>query len=189
MHTLLVLAGVDGKATLVPLEPGPAVDALVAGEVDAIATWAPHASRAERRLGAANRVELGSEVYSEQSVLAVKNAGLAAHRPALVRLVGALADAERLVRERPVEAFAALRGEFPEVDEAEFREEWSRIELGLGVTHTLAATLEREADWFRTTGRSPGPPLDVAALLAPDVLAEVDEEAVTFVAARRGGGR
>jgi hypothetical protein len=56
------------------------------------------------------------------------------------------------------------------------------------VTHELAAVLEREAAWFRSSGRVEGPPLDLGALLEPDVLTEVDPEAVTFVLPQRTRG-
>ena len=175
----------DGTAQLVPIEPDAAVDALVAGEVDAIATWPPHADRARRMLGASRVVEVVSELHRERSVLVTREGTHRARRGALVKLVAALADAERLVRERPQEAFQAFRKEFAEVSEEDQSDAWGRIRLGLGLTHELAAVLEQEAAWFRGTGRIDGPPLDVGALLALDVLSEVQEEAVTFVSAPR----
>ena len=130
-------------------------------------------------------MEVASELYVERSALLTREGTHRARRGALVKLVAALADAERLVRERPQEAFQALREEFSEASEAELSDAWGRIHLGLGLTHELAAVLEQEAAWFRSTGRVTGPPLDVGALLVPDVLAEVLEEAVTFVSAPR----
>jgi ABC-type nitrate/sulfonate/bicarbonate transport system substrate-binding protein len=123
----------------------------------------------------------GNDVYVEISVLAVNDATHRARRGALVRLVRALADAERLVREEPERAFRALRGAFPKVGERELRDAWGAIRPVLGLTHELAAVLEREAAWLRARGHAPGPPLDVGALLDPDVLGEVDPMAVTFV--------
>ena len=41
---------------------------------------------------------------------------------------------------------------------------------------------------FRAAGRVEGEPLDVGVLLDPDVLAEVDSEAVTFVPPPRRAG-
>jgi NitT/TauT family transport system substrate-binding protein len=181
LHTLLAYAGVEGAAKLVDLGPTAAVDALVAGDVDAIVTWPPHAHRA-RRLVAGGTVELTSEAYAELSVIAVRAGTSAARRGALVKLLAALADAERLVQDQPEEAFRALRAEFPGEPEEALREIWSGMVPALGVTHELAAVLEREAAWFRARGRTDGPALDVGALLAPGVLAEAAPEAVTFVA-------
>jgi NitT/TauT family transport system substrate-binding protein len=181
VHTVLAHAGVEGSARVIDVAPPEAVEALAAGELDAIATSLPYTDRARRAVGAAHVVEIGSDVYAEISVLAVRGATHRARRPALVKLVAALADAERLVRERPEHAFAAVRAEFPDVSEPELRDAWERITPSLGVTHELAAVLEREAAWFRSRGRAQGPPLDVGTVLDPDVLNEVDPEAVTFV--------
>jgi len=185
LHMLLAYAGVEGAARIEDVTPEAAVDALVHGEVDAIAIWPPHAERAVRMLGPGRAVEIRSDVYTEVSVLATRNAPRRARRAAFVRLVAALADAERLVREHPEEAFQALRGEFAEIGEAELRETWGRIAPALGITHELADELERESAWFHSRGRITGPPLDVGTVLDPDVLAEVDAEAVTFVTPSR----
>ncbi len=187
LHTLLAYGGVPaGGVTIVDVAPDSMVGALASGEVDAIAIWPPHADRARAELGAANTVEIGSEVYTEVSLLLTRDPVHQKRRGALVRLVAALADAERLVRERPGEAFDALRSAFPALSEAELRDAWSRVEPALGLTHQLAAVLEDESEWFRAEGRIRGPPLDLGNLLDPDVLAQVDAEAVTFVPPPRG---
>jgi len=185
LHTVLAYAGVEDAARVEDVTPEAAVDALVHGEIDAVAIWPPHAERAVRMLGPGRAVEIRSVVYTEISVLATRDAARRGRRAAFVRFVAALADAERLVREHPEEAFQALRGEFGEIGEAELREEWGRIAPALGITHELADVLERESAWFRGRGRITGPPLDVATVLHPDVLAEVDPEAVTFVSPSR----
>lgn len=185
LHTVLAYAGIEASVSRVDLSPAEAVDALAEGRVDAIVAWPPYVYRARARLGRA-AIEIPGEVYPEISVLVVRDATHRARRPALVKLVRALADAERLVHERPERAFEALRAEFPEFSEAELRETWEAMRPVLGVTHELAAVLEREAAWFRDRGRTSGPQLDAGAVLDPEVLAEVDPEAVTFVSPYRG---
>ncbi|HET8542338.1 MAG TPA: NrtA/SsuA/CpmA family ABC transporter substrate-binding protein [Anaeromyxobacter sp.] len=191
LDLLLAWGGVDQREVrLVDVAPEAAADALASGDVDAVAIWTPHAERARRMSGPRGAVEIRSDVYTELSMLATREPVLAARRGAFVKLVAALADAERLVRERPGEAFAAVRAEFPEASEAELAEAWRRIRPTLGLTHHLAASLEDESRWFRAAGRTDGPPVDVGVLLEPDVLAEVDPEAVTFVPPpRRAGAR
>jgi NitT/TauT family transport system substrate-binding protein len=182
LDVLLAWGGVPaGAARLVDVEPEAAPDAFASGEVDAVAIWTPHAERARRMAGAAGAVELGSEVYTEISILVTRAPVLASRRSALVKLVAALADAERLVRERPWEAFAVLRAEFGDTTEADLADAWRRVRPTLGLTHQLSGVLEDEARWFRAEGRAEGALLDVGTLLAPDVLSEVDAEAVTFV--------
>jgi NitT/TauT family transport system substrate-binding protein len=186
LRTLLAYAGVESSARAVDLEPAAAIDALAAGAVDAIVLWSPHVERARRLLGPGGSVELGSDIHTEISMLVVRDATHQARRGVLVKLVSALADAERLVHERPEEAVRALRASFPELSDAELRDIWSRVVPALGLTHELAALLERQAVWFRSAGRIAGPPVDLGAVIDPDVLTAVDPEAVTFVSPPRG---
>jgi NitT/TauT family transport system substrate-binding protein len=182
VDVLLAWAGVRAHdVTKIDVVPEAARDALASGELDAVAVRSPYAERARRLAGPAGAVELGSEVYTELSLLVTREPVLASRRGALVRFVAALADAERLVRERPREAFAAIRGEFSDANEADLAAGWRRLRPTLGLTHQLAAALEDESRWFRSSGRGEGTPLDVGVLLEPDVLAEVEPEAVTFV--------
>jgi NitT/TauT family transport system substrate-binding protein len=190
LDVLLAWAAVPPREVrVVDVAPEAAADALASGEVDAVAIWTPQAERARRMAGPRGAVEFGAEAYTELSLLVTREPVLASRRSALVKLVAALADAERLVRDRPWEAFAALRTEFPDTSEADLAEAWRRVRPTLGLTHQLAAALEDESRWYRAAGRAEGPPLDVGVLLEPDVLAEVDAEAVTLVPPpRRGGG-
>ncbi|HEX9049746.1 MAG TPA: ABC transporter substrate-binding protein [Anaeromyxobacter sp.] len=190
LDLLLAWGGLSQRdVRLVEVDPGNAAGALGSGEVDAVAIWAPRSQEARRVAGPRGAVEMTSEVYTELSLLVTRQPVLAARRGAFVKLVAALADAERLVRERPGEAFAALRAGFADVSEADLAEAWAAVRPTLGLTHQLAAALEDESRWFRAAGRVEGAPLDVGALLEPDVLAEVDPEAVTFVPPPRRAGK
>ncbi len=181
LDVLLAWGGVAPRdVRMVDVPPEAIPDALAAGEVDAVATWTPHADRA-RRMAGAGAVELRAEVYTELSMLVTRAPVLAERRSAFVRLVAALADAERLVRERPDDALAVLRAEFPDVGEADLEDAWRRMRPTLGLGHQLASALEDESRWFRSAGRAEGAPLDVGVLLDPGVLAQVDPEAVTLV--------
>jgi NitT/TauT family transport system substrate-binding protein len=131
LHTALAYAGIDGPVSVVDLGPAAAVDALAAGEVDAIVTWPPYVYRARSLLDGARVAEIAGEVYAEVSVLAVREETHRARRPALVKLVRALADAERLVEEHPEQAFQALRASFPDSSEEELRETWTGMRLVL----------------------------------------------------------
>ncbi len=189
LDVLLAWGGVaQREVQVVDVSPGTAAEALASGDVDAVAIWAPHAERARRLAGAGGAVEITSEVYTELSVLVTAEPTLSSRRPAFVKLVSALADAERLVRDRPEEAYAAMRAEFTELDAADLAEAWRRVRLTLGLTHQLAAALEDESRWFRAAGRVEGEPLDVGVLLEAGVLSQVDSEAVTFVPPPRRAG-
>ncbi len=175
---LLSFAGVplDG-VTLVDVAPGRLVDALAAGEVDAIVAWCPHAQRARRALGA-RAVELNADFHATMSMVVTRSEIRRERRGALVRFVAALADAERLAAQRPDVALAALRRALPDIPEEDLREEWTRFRPRLGISNVLATLLAREAEWSRARG---GSPVDVRGLLQPEILLEIDPEAVTLL--------
>ncbi len=181
LHALLVYSGVPAEeVVIVDLAPGEAPGALVAGKVDAIAIWPPHVERARRLLDGrgVGAVEIGTTAYIEASMLVVREPMLGHRRQAFVKLVRALADAERLVRERPGEALDVLVRAFP--GQSEVGEAWGRVRAGLGLSHQLAQVLETEWEWLHEEGRIGGT-LDLDRLLATETLAAVDPEAVTFV--------
>jgi NitT/TauT family transport system substrate-binding protein len=179
---LLASGGVSlADVTLVDLAADALPRALAAGELDAAALWEPHAHEARRLLGPEGYTEVESDLYVEISMLATREEVTRARHAALVGVVRALADAERLVRERPDEAFQAIRAAFPELEEGAVRAAWARVRPELGLTNQLAALLEDESQWFHGAGRASGPPLDAGRVLDPGVLSEVDLEAVTFV--------
>jgi ABC-type nitrate/sulfonate/bicarbonate transport system substrate-binding protein len=180
LHALLQYASVpSGAVERVDVAPEQAADILAAGQVDAIAIWPPHVARARRLLGD-GAVEFGTDVYTQVSMLVTRDSVLERRRATLVKLVRALSDAERLVRERPEEAFEALAAALPDQPREELREAWAQVRPGLGLSHLLAHVLEAEWERLRGEQRLTGT-IDLPALIEPDVLSEVDPEAVTLV--------
>lgn len=188
LHALVRYAALPvGAVEEVDVAPEDAADLLAAGKVDAIAIWPPHAERARRLLGAGRSVEITTDVYTEMSMLVTRDPVRARRRPALVKLVAALADAERLARDRPEEAFEALARALPDIPRSELREAWRSVRPTLGLSHLLAHVLESEWRWLRDEGRLSGV-LDLGTTLEPDILSEVEPEAVTFISPSRHGG-
>lgn len=181
LHALLQYASVPRSAVeVVDVAPDRAAELLAAGQVDAIAIWPPHVARARRLLGQDGVVELGTDVYTELSMIVTRDSILERRRPTLVKVVRALSDAERLVRERPEEAFEALAAALPDQPREDLREAWAEVRPGLGLSHLLAHVLEAEWERLRGERRLSGA-IDLAALVEPDILSEVDPEAVTLV--------
>jgi NitT/TauT family transport system substrate-binding protein len=188
LHALIRYAALPvGAVEVVDVAPESAADLLAAGEVDAIAIWPPQAERARRLLGAARSVEITTDVYTEMSMLVTRDPIRVRRRSALLKLVAALGDAEKLARERPEEAFEALARALPDVPRTDLREAWRSVRPTLGLSHLLAHVLESEWRWLRDEGRISGT-LDLGTTLEPDILSEVDPEAVTFISPSRRGG-
>lgn len=180
LDTLLAFGGVAREeVTQVDLAPEGAPEALARGEVDAVAIWYPEARRAREALPPGEAVEIPAEVYTEMSMLVVREDLLSARGAELTRLLRALSAAEHLAENRPAEAFAALRSAHPREREDDLREDWARGHPGLGLTNVLLTVLERESRWvLRAQGRT-GPGPDFREFLAPGPLSAADPEVVT----------
>jgi ABC-type nitrate/sulfonate/bicarbonate transport system substrate-binding protein len=182
----LRLAGVpEERVEVVPAAPDAAVAALAAGTLDAAVLFDPMAALAERRLGE-GAATLRSELYADASLLVTRDDVLAARADGLRRLLRALACAERAALADPDAARAAIRGTFPELDEADLRAELDRVTWRLGLDHVLLEILRRERDGAAASGDVPGTAPDVTALLAPRLLDEVSPDAVMLLLAPDG---
>ncbi|HYG67588.1 MAG TPA: ABC transporter substrate-binding protein, partial [Anaeromyxobacteraceae bacterium] len=147
-------------------EPPAAVDALLAGQLDAAALSDPFAHHAEVALGA-RAVVLKTDLYLETSLLVTRDDVVAERRPALEALARALACAERRARERPDEVLAAMRARFPA--EGDLARQLARVRWRIGLDHVLLDLLRREREWLDRRGTAGMPP-DLARLVEPAVL-------------------
>lgn len=184
----LRLGGVPRAAvTVEDLPPEASVAALAAGTLDAAVLLDPFASEAERLLGEGARV-LRTELYAEVSLLVTRADVVAAHEPALLALLRALACAERTLERDPEGSFAALRGRFPEQGEGALQAQLARVERGVGLDHVLLEVLRDELAWLQATAAPGGAPPDLHRLVEPRLLEAVRPEAVMLLVPA-GGAR
>jgi len=159
------------------------VPALVRGDLDAAAVWSPWAQRAERELGAAGVRVLASDTYTEASLLLTRDDVLAQRRPALVKLLRALARTEaELAGDRDL-ALPALERALSAHDARDVRRGYALVTPQLALDHLLLALLEAEASWYVSHRHVRGRPPWFQELLAPALLDGVEPEAVTVEAA------
>lgn len=178
---LLALGGVPrAEVTVVDVPPEKAAAAIAAGEVDAVALSDPYAAHVAEALGE-GAVEIVTDLYAEFSMAATRADTIAARRPALLAFLRGLACGERLLRDRPAEADAAVRARFPEQSEAAVRAALGRVTRGLGLDESLRAVLRREAEWMAHDGAALP---DLERLLDATLLDEVEPEAVNLVTRR-----
>jgi NitT/TauT family transport system substrate-binding protein len=134
--------------TLIELKtPAEWVDAVVEGEVDAVATAEPYASSARERLGANATVW---SAHSGQPVFALVIATdewLTTHSDVAQRFLRALAQAEEYAARNPAEAQAIVQDAL-DLDPASMQAVWERNLFSLTLDQALIAAMEDEARWL-----------------------------------------
>jgi ABC-type nitrate/sulfonate/bicarbonate transport system substrate-binding protein len=179
LRTLLVASGMrwsDVHAEAMPIEQ--LVGGLTSGRVDAAALSCPYLERALRALGPTRGVQLHTDMFVDRTVLLARDEVVSSRRPALLLALRALLQAERLAREQPERAFAALRRTLPGGDEAVLREEWAHVVPQVEISNALLHSLYSQASLLYDGGRVS--PSTFQELFVPQLLAAVDPEAVTL---------
>jgi sulfonate transport system substrate-binding protein len=185
VRTVLAFEGVElSEVTLVDIPAERASAMLSAGEVDAVAVWAPHVDDAAAALPAGVAVEIHSDVYMEGSVLATREQIRASRPRALTKLLRCLRRTEEFIETAPDGGLAAARQIFPEEDPAKLERQWREVTLQLGLSNALVAILGQEAEWLHAAGDAEGPVPAFDGLFAPEFLEAVHPDAVTYVARR-----
>jgi ABC-type nitrate/sulfonate/bicarbonate transport system substrate-binding protein len=178
LRTLLLAEGMrwsDVRAEAIPIEQ--LVPALASGRIDAAALWCPHLERAARALGPARAVRLHTDMFADRTMILARDEVVASRRRALLRALRALVRTERLAREDPARAFAALRRALPGEDEAALREQWGNVVPQLEISNALVHSLYSQAGLLLDGGQAS--PSSFRRLLVPELLEAVEPEAVT----------
>jgi len=178
LRTLLMAEGMrwsDVRAEPMPLEE--LLAALASGRLDAAALGCPQLEHAARALGPSRAVTLYTDMFVDRTMLVARDEVVASRRSALLRALRALVRTERLAREEPQRAFAALRRTLPGEDEAQLREQWARVVPQLEISNALVHSLYSQAGLLYDRGQAS--PSSFRRLLVPQLLAAVDPEAVT----------
>lgn len=151
LDTLLLLNGVDPKAVQVRhLQPEDMAAALTKGEVDAVSVWEPYGYKVLAAVPGAKLLPK-SGAYVETFNLIVHRKHRGARDADLVKLLGALDRAERLIVAEPAKAQAVLRSRL-QLDQSFVEWIWPRFRYRLTLDQSLLKTLEAEARWARQEG-------------------------------------
>ncbi len=135
------------QVTLQDVPPGEIVDALVGGEVDAVAAWQPNAQIIQDRLGS-GIVKWPAQNAQATYCAIVSAADWAEKHPALVkRLLSSLVQAEKYVTANPDEAWAILQDKlgYDNAYTAVIRPEH---QLSVSLDQSLILAMEDEARWM-----------------------------------------
>lgn len=169
------------SVTLVDIPPARLQHDLVMGTIDAIATWQPLASNAERALGE-NAVSFSApDVYAETHVVIGRSDFLRAHPQMIVKLVRALLEAERFARAQPEQALN-LVAERLKVGVNVLQPTWKGFDFTVELPQTQLVIMEDVARWAMARGYvKKGPVPNFLPHLYLDALLAVRPERVTVV--------
>ena len=130
----------------VPLKPDQMLDALMAGEVDAISAWTPTLKIIARRLGKECSVFYDQDIYTETCLLAGSTPYIDQNQVAVRRVLRALLKAEEFASQHPMEA-KALIADALKVAPDILSECWNEGRFRVALDHALLITLEDETRW------------------------------------------
>lgn len=152
LELYLLTAGVDPQnLTVVSLQPEKMLEAMVAGTVDAVAVWEPHAYLTTRALGSSVVVMPHTGGYILTFNLVAQRRLVGARDADLARVLRAIERAEQFIHQHPDDAKAILRARL-KLDQGFVDWVWSGMNFRLGLDQSLITTLEGEARWARRAG-------------------------------------
>ncbi len=145
----LELHGMNMKdITLVEVEtPAEWVDAVVNGDIDAVATSQPYANSAQERLGANAVVWPAQGGQLLFGLIISTNEWITKHPEPVSRLLKSLAQAEEYVIHNPAEAKAIVQKRL-NLDAAYMETVWSQDQFSLSLEQSLILAMEDEARWM-----------------------------------------
>jgi len=180
--SILAIHGVDPKSIdRVSLAPAKAVDALTAGEVDAVTIWAPYSLELIKRLGD-RAVVLSDDAVSLTTLNLVSREGLVKQNPTKMRhLLAAIDRANTLARADPDRALRILAKALG-ISETEVRADWVPANFTLALNQSLVIFLQDQARWAikrRLVDATAMP--DFMDWIHADALAAIKPQAVSVI--------
>lgn len=166
---------------LVNLEPGKMVDALIAGEVDAVSVWQPYSFLALQSLGS-NGVSWTAQDNQPYYFLLNTTAEFVRERPdAVVRFLKAIAQAEHFVATEQAEAQKILQHRL-QLKADNLKVFWQNHIFALTLPQELLYAMEDKARWMisnKLVEKTPMP--NFFEFLSLDGLREVNPTALTVI--------
>lgn len=169
------------RVRLVDLPTNRLVEALRAGEVDAISSWEPIIYRGAQALGEEALVLTSDKVLRHTFNLVVAPEDLARRPDRYERLLRALADALDFAAREPEQA-KTLIAEHHDLPLAFIDAHWDEYEFRLLLDQGLLLTLEAEARWYqRRSGRADAGVPNFLPIFEPAPLRRVAPDSVTLI--------
>jgi NitT/TauT family transport system substrate-binding protein len=132
--------------TLHDLQPQELADALLQGNVDAVATWEPYLGALRTQLGANGMIFYSEGIYELPFNIAGTRDYVVSHPEMIKKLVRALVRAERLCRDEP-DAARQIIASAINVSRENLQEVWPSYRFNVTLDQSLLLTLEDETRW------------------------------------------
>jgi NitT/TauT family transport system substrate-binding protein len=132
--------------TLHDLQPQELADALLRGDVDAVATWEPYLGALQTQLGANGMILDSKEIYEVPFNIAGTRDYVVSHPEMIKKLVRALVRAERLCKDEPDTARQIIASAI-NVSLENLQALWPSYRFNVTLDQSLLLTLEDETRW------------------------------------------
>lgn len=178
LHSFLVTNAISPEEiTAVPVPPDRQVEAVVSGEVDAVAAFEVYAFAAHKQLGE-NAVAWEIQNTLDYQWLLVSRANSSLPPAAARRLLKGLILAEEFIVNQPVLARAIISRKW-EIEPELIDHLWSRTRLLVSFNQSIVTGLQTYVKWdMKNEGRTGEPP-DVLTFLDTGPLEDLDPRLVT----------
>jgi ABC-type nitrate/sulfonate/bicarbonate transport systems, periplasmic components len=132
--------------TLRDLQPQELAEALLQGDVDAVATWEPYLGTLRTQLGANGMIFYSEGIYELPFTIAGTQDYVVSHPETIKKLMRALVRAEHFCKDEPDAAHKIIAGAI-NVNPEEMMELWPTFEFNVTLDQSLLITLEDETRW------------------------------------------
>jgi len=182
LDTVLLLNGVSrDQVKTIHVKPEQMFDALMKGEVDAIATWNPQMTKALRELGDQATSIYAEGLYSPFFLIAARQDYAKANPEIIKRVVQSLVNASKFIHENPDQS-RMIVAKYLGMDKSLLDELSATYHFKITLDQALLLTLENQAKWAiknKLTDQTEVPNyLDFIYL---DGLAAIKPEGVTII--------
>jgi len=174
LHRFLYFQGVDvSELTLVDVPVAQSVDALVSGEVDAVAAWEPYTGEAKQRLGGQVVSWSVQEDQPSYNLVMSRADWTRENQELITRFLRSLVQAEAYVAVNPEAARALMREKYS-YDEGHMANVWPEHSFSVLLDQALVVAMEDQARWILSQ--------DLAGeRQMPDFMTNICEEALEAV--------
>jgi len=182
LDTVLLLNRVlRNKIKPVHIKPKQMYEALINGEVDAIATWNPQMFRAKKALGEKASTFYADGLYSPYFLIAGRQDFIKANPDIAESVVEALVEASKFIRDNPDES-RQIVAKYLKMDRSLLDELSASYHFKIALDQSFLKTLENQSKWAiknKLTDQTKVP--DFLDFIYLDALASVKPEGVTII--------